>query len=89
MAAASVKTRTNANGAGPKRGKAAKAAKTPSPLQSGTATPVSEDAPKLTSARVVRPDKKEYDAEQERLKAKIAEVQEKMVRACLYNTTPF
>lgn len=74
-------TKVKTNGAAPKGAKAAKAAKTPSPLASGTATPVSEEAPKLAGGRLVRPEKKDYDAEQETIKSKIAEVQEKMVLA--------
>ena len=68
--AAGAKVKGNAagaNGAGPKGGKSTKTepktSLASSPLTSGAATPVSEDAPKGITARVGRPDKKEYDAE--------------------------
>lgn len=73
-AGAKVKSNVPTNGAAPK-GKPAKIAPTPSPLASGTATPVG-DVP-----RTGRPDKAAYDTEQESLKAKIAELQEKNVSA--------
>ncbi|KAL5530138.1 BFR1 [Sanghuangporus sanghuang] len=79
-AGAKAKTAGSANGAGPKSG-AARKPKTspiPSPSMSGAATPLSEDAPKGVFSKVTKPDKKEYDVEQEAFKAKIAGLQEKM-----------
>ncbi|KAL5507972.1 BFR1 [Sanghuangporus vaninii] len=79
-AGAKAKTTGTANGAGPKGGAARKpkVSPIPSPSVSGAATPLSEDAPKGAFSKVTKPDKKEYDAEQEAFRAKIAGLQEKM-----------
>ncbi|KAL5527669.1 hypothetical protein ACEPAG_6470 [Sanghuangporus baumii] len=79
-AGAKAKTAGSANGAGAKGGAARKpkASPIPSPSVSGAATPLSEDAPKGAFSKVTKPDKKEYDAEQEAFKVKIAGLQEKM-----------
>ncbi|OCB84828.1 hypothetical protein A7U60_g8048 [Sanghuangporus baumii] len=86
-AGAKAKTAGSANGAGPKSG-AARKPKTspiPSPSMSGAATPLSEDAPKGVFSKVTKPDKKEYDVEQEAFKAKIAGLQEKMVHTQFFS----
>ena len=82
MAAAAKAKMAPASGAAPKGGKAAnRKVQTPSPGASGTATPTSEEPTK--AVRVPKPDKNAHDTEQEALKTKIAELQEKMVRCAL------
>lgn len=83
-----AKANGSANGAAAKA-KPAKAP-TPSPSASGTATPLPTEDVKLGSAqRTGRPDKVAYDAEQERLKKEIAELQEKMVSGNVIATNLF
>ncbi|THH11731.1 hypothetical protein EW145_g449 [Phellinidium pouzarii] len=79
--AAGAKTKTNgtaANGAAPKNKPAKVIA--PSPTASGTVTHSVEDSARkgAEAPRSSRPDKASYDAEQEALKSKITELQEKM-----------
>ncbi|KAH8118275.1 hypothetical protein DFH11DRAFT_1686480 [Phellopilus nigrolimitatus] len=78
--ATGAKAKTNGsapNGAAPKGNLKVAKAVTPSPTASGTVTPVGDNKP-LEAPRTGRPDKAVYDAEQEQLKTKIAELQEKM-----------
>ena len=80
-AGAKAKSGGATNGSAPKV-KPGKTTVSSSPTASGTATPLGDEAAsKGFTTRVSKPDKAAFDAEQETLKTKINELQQKVVRS--------